>query len=258
MLDNGGRRDSRPTPQRPVWVELIAGERPGVGLDHSNRQRRGGVERGGRGGSVRQAQHAQATRCGRAESEAAHEGINRWVALFSSACRRAVDHAAAFEAMVERIHEQWRATLGRTLAGSAVERLLATLPGAPVVSFTGAAKLIGRSFQANNEVMKRLEAAGIVRQVNVGRRNRAFEPPAVIDALPPSSVGWPPRGRDPVCTNPPPDASATTVTRTGPYRPEGRPGHSGPRPQPGASLMMLAALPQVRRQGCALPASGRP
>jgi hypothetical protein len=44
-------------------------------------------------------------------------------------------------------------------------------------------ELIGRSFQATNEAMKRLEAAGIVRQVNVGRRNRAFEAPAVIGAF---------------------------------------------------------------------------
>jgi hypothetical protein len=56
-------------------------------------------------------------------------------------------------------------------------------PGAPVVSVTGAADLIGRSFWATNEAMKRLEAAGIVRQVNVRRRNRAFEAPAVIDAF---------------------------------------------------------------------------
>jgi hypothetical protein len=120
---------------------------------------------------------------GRADSAGAHEGINRWVALFSAACGRAVDDAAAFEATLDRIHEHWGATLGRTRAGSAAERLLATLPGAPVVSVSSAANLIGRSFQATNEAMKRLEAAGIVRQGNVGRRNRAFEAPAVIDAF---------------------------------------------------------------------------
>lgn len=120
---------------------------------------------------------------GRADSSAAHEGINRWIALFSAACGRAVDDAATFEARVERIHEQWRAALGRVRAGSAAERLLAMLPGAPVVSVTSAANLIGRSFQATNEAMNHLESAGIVRQVNVGRRNRAFEAPAIIDAF---------------------------------------------------------------------------
>jgi hypothetical protein len=193
-------------------------------------------------------------------SAGAHEGINRWVALFSAACRREVDDAAAFEPRVERIHEQWLATLGRTRAGSAAERLLTTLLGAPVVSVSSAPNLIGRSFQATNEAMKWLEAAGIVRQVNVGRRNRAFEAPAVIDAFTALERQLAsPGGGDPVCTTPPPDASATTVTRIGavPTR-RATWGTQAPGPSRGAGLMMLAPLPQVRRQGCALPASGRP
>lgn len=119
----------------------------------------------------------------RADSSAAHDGINRWVAVFSAACRRAASDAADFEAKVERIVEQWRKGLGRVRAGSAAERLLAALPGAPVVSVTSAAELIGRSFQGTNEAITRLESAGVVRQVNVGRRNRAFEAPAIIDAF---------------------------------------------------------------------------
>jgi len=119
----------------------------------------------------------------RADSAAAHEGINRWTALFSAACRRAVSDATSFEAKVDRIVEQWRNALGPVRAGSAAARLLAALPGAPVVSVTSAAHLIGRSFQATNEAMTRLESAGVVCQVNVGRRNRAFEARAIIDAF---------------------------------------------------------------------------
>lgn len=61
--------------------------------------------------------------------------------------------------------------------------LLAVLPGAPVVTETSAAGLIGRSFQATNEAMNRLESAGVVRQATVSRRNRAFEASAIIDAF---------------------------------------------------------------------------
>ena len=120
---------------------------------------------------------------GRPNSTAAHEGINSWVALFAAACRRAVDDAAAFEERVERIRQGWRAAVGSVRRGSSVELLLAVLPGAPVVSVSSAAGLIGRSFQATNEAMTRLETAGVVRQVNVGRRNRAFEAPVIIDAF---------------------------------------------------------------------------
>jgi Fic family protein len=120
---------------------------------------------------------------GRTDGAAAHDGINQWIGLFSAACRRAVDDALAFESKVERIQDRWRTTLGRMRAGSAAERLLAVLPGAPVVSVASAADLIGRSFQATNEAMNRLATADIVRQVNVGRRNRAFEARAIIDAF---------------------------------------------------------------------------
>lgn len=120
---------------------------------------------------------------GRADSALAHEGVNRWIALFASACRRAVDDAADFERRIDRTQQQWRTALGRVRAGSAAERLLAVLPGSPVLTVKRAAQLTGRSFQAANEAMARLEAAGVVQQVTVGRRHRAFEAHAVIDAF---------------------------------------------------------------------------
>ncbi len=98
-------------------------------------------------------------------------------------CRtRAVDDAVAFEARVATIQQDWRAAAGTVRRGSAADLLIGALPGAPVVSVSSAADIIGRSFQATNEAMARLDAAGVVRQVNVGRRNRAFEAPATIDA----------------------------------------------------------------------------
>ena len=120
---------------------------------------------------------------GRADSSAAHNGINHWIGMFAAACRRAVDDAVAFEERVAGIQDDWRGAVGATRKGSAVGLLIGALPGAPVVSVSSAAGLIGRSFQATNQAMTRLEAAGVVRQVNVGRRNRAFETPAIIDAF---------------------------------------------------------------------------
>jgi Fic family protein len=120
---------------------------------------------------------------GRADSRAAHDGINTWIGLFAAACRRAVDDAVAFEDRVRTIQQDWRAALGTVRRGSAADLLIGALPGAPVVSVSSAAGIIGRSFQAANEAMTRLETAGVVRQVSVGRRNRAFEAPAIIDAF---------------------------------------------------------------------------
>jgi len=118
---------------------------------------------------------------GPATSAAAADGIDRWVALFAAACRRSADDALAFEEAIEDVEQRWRQRLGRVRAGSTGDLLLRRLPGAPIVTVAGAAELTGRSVQAANEAVARLEGAGVLAQVTVGRRNRAFEAAEVID-----------------------------------------------------------------------------
>ena len=117
------------------------------------------------------------------ESPEAVEGANRWVAFFAEACTRAVDDASGFERRAAGIEEAWRASLGRVRAGSATDRLLHALVGAPVLTVGSAAAMIGRSFEQTNEAVRRLSEAGVLHQVNVGRRNRAFEAPDIIAAF---------------------------------------------------------------------------
>lgn len=116
------------------------------------------------------------------DSAEAMRGLNRWIATFASATRRAASEALMFEQRIVSIQSDWREALGRVRANSATDLLLAALPGAPVVTVASAAELIGRTTQATNEAFKALVAAGVLRQVNVGsQRNRAYEAPAVID-----------------------------------------------------------------------------
>ena len=114
-------------------------------------------------------------------SEAAHSGINRWTAVFAAASRRAVADAGWFEERVRQLQETWRRRAGNTRRDSAVRRLIRVLPAAPVLTVATAAELTGRSFQAANQAIERLVEAGVLVQVNVGRRNRAFEAPEFID-----------------------------------------------------------------------------
>jgi Fic family protein len=116
-------------------------------------------------------------------SQAAHEGLNQWIAVFASACRRAVSDAFDYEARAKELEDEWRSRLGSVRRGSAADLLLGVLPGAPIVTAGGAAELTGRTYQAANQAVARLTAAGILRPVRVGRRNRAFEAPEVIDAF---------------------------------------------------------------------------
>jgi Fic family protein len=119
---------------------------------------------------------------GSSESPGAREGLNAWLATFASCTRRAVKDATDFESKVGQIQARWRGVL-EVRANSALDLLIAALPGAPILTVNSAAAMIGRTFQATNEAINRLLEAQILTQVSWGRRNRAFEATEVIDAF---------------------------------------------------------------------------
>ena len=120
---------------------------------------------------------------GLSDSSDAHSGINRWIALFASACGRAVEDAGRFEEQVRALQVAWRERIGRVRRDSTVNLLVSVLPSAPVLTTTTASELVGRSFPAASQAIERLVAAGVLVQVSVGRRNRAYEAPELIDAF---------------------------------------------------------------------------
>lgn len=120
---------------------------------------------------------------GPATSKQASSGINTWIGRFATACKRAVDDATTFEQHARSIEASWREKLGRVRSRSAADLLLSLLVGAPVVTVNSAAEMMGRSFIQTNEAIQRLVDAGILKQVTVGRRNRAFEAPEIIAAF---------------------------------------------------------------------------
>ena len=120
---------------------------------------------------------------GEADSAEALGGLNRWIALFASACRRAAEDASRFEARVSALQSSWRERVGRVRRDSAVHRLIDALPAAPMLTTSAAAQLIGRTFQATGQAIERLRGAGVLVQVNVGRRHRAFEAPELVEAF---------------------------------------------------------------------------
>ena len=51
------------------------------------------------------------------------------------------------------------------------------------MTISTAARLIGRSFQATDLAVGQLTDAGVLRQITLGKRNRAFEATGVIEPL---------------------------------------------------------------------------
>jgi Fic family protein len=120
---------------------------------------------------------------GSPHSPRAVEGLNTWVGRFAGACTRSVQDATEFEVRAAELETSWRERLGSIRANSATDLILRILPGAPILTADGAAMLIGRTFNPANDAIKRLVEAGILRQVNIGRRNRAYEAPEIIAAF---------------------------------------------------------------------------
>ncbi len=120
---------------------------------------------------------------GPASSPEAISGVNTWIATFAGACARSVADATAFELQAANLEKQWRERVGRIRTNSATDLLLQRLPGAPVLTAESAAALLGRTYASANDAIQRLVRADILRQITVGRRNRAYEAPEIIEAF---------------------------------------------------------------------------
>jgi Fic family protein len=116
-------------------------------------------------------------------SSDATAGANAWLATFAGACVRSVTDAATFESRAVALEQEWRERLDRVRANSATDLLLHRLSGAPVLTAESAATLIGRTFKPANDAIQRLVEAGILHQITIGRRNRAYEAPEIIEAF---------------------------------------------------------------------------
>jgi Fic family protein len=114
---------------------------------------------------------------------AAIDGVNHWVATFASATTRAAIDASSFEDRIDALKDDWWKRLGRVRARSAAAELLDRLPGMPIVTVNSVAEMLGKSTTAANEAIDRFVQAKILKQVTVGRRNRAWEATEVIDAF---------------------------------------------------------------------------
>jgi Fic family protein len=101
--------------------------------------------------------------------------LAEWVEVFARTLHTATQRAADLASEVAQLQDRWRERAGHPRADSSAEALIAALPAYPVLTVAAAAKVLDRSVQAANTALAQLEAAGVVTQVSLGRRNRAFE-----------------------------------------------------------------------------------
>jgi Fic family protein len=116
------------------------------------------------------------------ESREAQAGIAEWLATFATATRRACAEAERLADGLGGLQAAWREAV-KPRRNSAADLLLQTLGRAPVLTASTAAAIVHRSSVATGKAIDQLVAAGVLQQITVGRRNRAYEAPGVFDLL---------------------------------------------------------------------------
>jgi len=109
-------------------------------------------------------------------------GAVAWLRMFASATSRACSDAQRYSKEIAALDGKRRAQVGRVRARSGTDRLLAILPGAPIVTVESASALIGTSKARTTDAVNKLARAGVLTQRNIGRqRYRVFEASDVLD-----------------------------------------------------------------------------
>ena len=109
--------------------------------------------------------------------------MSQWCGLFASATRAAALGTQRFADAIHRLQERWIEQSGAPRADSAAIKLIGRLAAQPIVDVKTAEQLCQCSNQAARLAVLQLETAGVLRRLNVGRRNRAWEAAELFELL---------------------------------------------------------------------------
>ncbi len=121
---------------------------------------------------------------GPADSARRDDALRPWLDILAAATRRACDDAVRYSDRINQLTDEWNQKLGRYRKGSALDLLVAVLPGVPLLTPDRAAHLIGRSPVATRAAITQLLEAGVLRlRPSSSPRNRVLEAPSIIRLL---------------------------------------------------------------------------
>lgn len=103
------------------------------------------------------------------------DGPDRWVSFLSEAVEAAARASQELANDVAELKKRWQGMSGHRRSDSSARALIDHLPGTPILSVETAAGLVGRSYETGRAAVAALEEDGVLAQVTLGRRNRAWE-----------------------------------------------------------------------------------
>lgn len=103
------------------------------------------------------------------------DGPDRWITLLARAAERAALATIALADDIAALQARWHEMSSHRRSDSAAAAIIEALPAHPILNAADAAALTGRSEQRARTALNQLEADGVLAQVTLGRRNRAWE-----------------------------------------------------------------------------------
>lgn len=100
--------------------------------------------------------------------------IAEWCATFAAAMRTAGQRALALTERLNALQDEWSIRAGSPRRGSGAAKLIDVLPAYPILNAATVAAAVGVSEQVARLAIRPLADAGILSQITVGRRNRAW------------------------------------------------------------------------------------
>lgn len=109
--------------------------------------------------------------------------VSGWCDLFVAATERACHEAERMTTAIDDRQAEWLERLGNPRRDAVVRRLIADLPGQPVIDVSAGTKVTGKSHVTVNKALLQMEEAGIVRRLNEKKWGRAWECDELLDLV---------------------------------------------------------------------------
>jgi Fic family protein len=109
--------------------------------------------------------------------------VSTWVETFADATERAAQKAQDIATEIESAQAGWIDRLGQPRKDATVLKLVAALPGQPVIDVAAGQLLTGRSHVAVQTALGQLEEAGILNRLNEKKWGRVWECDELLDLV---------------------------------------------------------------------------
>jgi len=102
-------------------------------------------------------------------------GPDRWTTLIAEAVEQAAAGSIQLADQVADLQRTWERASAHRRTDATARALIPLLPAHPMITAETAAQLLGRSYETGRVALQQLEVDGVLAQVTIGKRNRAYE-----------------------------------------------------------------------------------